>query len=140
DADIVRCYADCVAVVVAETEAIAAQAAALITVEYEDLPAVFDPEEAMLANAPQLHSDRPNNILCHYRIRLGDLEAGWAQAEVVVEGTYSTGYQEHAYLQPEAGLGYIDEEDRVTVVVAGQWVHEDQDQIAQALGLPDEQV
>src|SRR5262249_42109295 len=53
---------------------------------------------------------------------------------------YRTGYQEHAYLQPEAGLSYIDEEGRVTVVVAGQWVHEDQEQIYHALGLPEEQV
>jgi CO/xanthine dehydrogenase Mo-binding subunit len=82
----------------------------------------------------------PNNILCHYRIRKGDMDAGWAQAEVIVEGEYDTGYQEHAYLQPEAGLGYIDEQGRVTVIVAGQWVHEDQEQIYHALNLPPEQV
>jgi len=139
-ADIVRCYADCVAVVVAETEAIAAQAAKLIDITYEDLPPVFDPIQAMQDGAPQLHADKPNNILCHYRIRKGDMEAGWAQAEVIVEGEYHTGYQEHAYLQPEAGLGYIDEQGRVTVIVAGQWVHEDQEQIAHALRLPEEQV
>ncbi|NJO85063.1 MAG: molybdopterin-dependent oxidoreductase, partial [Blastochloris sp.] len=59
---------------------------------------------------------------------------------VVVEGEYSTGYQEHAYLQPEAGLGYIDDQGRVTVIVAGQWVHEDQELIAHALDLPKDQV
>lgn len=139
-ADIVRCYMDCLAVVVAETEAIAAKAAKLIDVTYEDLPTVFDPESAMLDGAPQLHERNPNNILCHYRIRMGDMTEGWARADVVVEGEYYTGYQEHAYLQPEAGLGYIDEEGRVTVVVAGQWVHEDQEQIYHALGLPQEQV
>jgi CO/xanthine dehydrogenase Mo-binding subunit len=139
-ADIVRCYADCVAVVVAETEAIAAQAAKLIVVTYEDLPAVFDPAAAMKDGAPQIHVEFPNNILCHFRIRKGDMDAGWAQAEVIVEGEYHTGYQEHAYLQPEAGLGYIDEQDRVTVIVAGQWVHEDQEQISHALGLPEDQV
>ncbi len=139
-ADIVRCYMDCIAVVVAETEAIAAQAAKLINVTYEDLPAVFTPEAAMQDGAPQIHEQNPNNIVCHYRIRKGDMEAGWGQAEVVVEGEYSTGYQEHAFLQPEAGLGYIDEQGRVTVVVAGQWVHEDQEQIYHALGLPPEQV
>ncbi len=139
-ADIVRCYMDCVAVVVAETEAIAAEAVKLIDVTYEDLPAVFDMEAAMQDGAPQLHQNHPNNILCHFRIRKGDMDAGWAQADVVVEGEYHTGYQEHAYLQPEAGLGYIDEEGRVTVVVAGQWVHEDQEQIYHALGLPEEKV
>jgi len=140
DADIVRCYADAVALVVADTEAIAAEAARLIRVEYEDLPAVFDAEAAMQPGAPQLHEDRPNNILCHYRTRLGDMSAGWAQADVVVEGVYRTGWQEHAYLQPEAGLGYIDDAGRVTVLVAGQWVHEDQEQISHALGLDPEEV
>ncbi|NDJ62579.1 MAG: xanthine dehydrogenase family protein [Chloroflexi bacterium] len=139
-ADVVRCYMDQVAIVVAETEAIAAQAAAAIDITYEDLPAVFDPEEAMADGAPQLHADVPNNVLVHYRTRHGAMDAGWAQAEVIVEGEYTTGYQEHAYLQPEAGLGYIDDAGRVTVVVAGQWTHEDQKLIAHALDLPEDQV
>ena len=139
-ADVVRCYADMVAVVVADTEAIATEAAALIDITYEDLPLVTDPELAMQDGKPQLHAKSTNNILCHYRIRHGDMAAGWEQAEVVVEGEYHTGWQEHAYLQPEAGLGYIDEEGRVTVIVAGQWTHEDQEQIYHALNLPPEQV
>ncbi|MBC7811343.1 MAG: xanthine dehydrogenase family protein, partial [Burkholderiales bacterium] len=138
--DVVRCYADCVAVVVAENEAIAAKAAKLIDVTYEDLPAVFDMDEAMRAGAPQLHPNNPNNLISHYRIRIGDMAAGWAQADIVVEGEYKTGYQEHAYLQPEAGLGYIDDEGRVTVIVAGQWTHEDREQISHALGMEEEQV
>lgn len=138
--DLVRCYMDNVALVVAESDAIAAQALKLIEVEYEDLPPLFSPEAAMADGAPLLHANNPGNVLCHYRIRHGDMEAGWAAAEVVVEGEFHTDYQEHAYLQPEAGLGYIDEQGRVTVVVAGQWTHEDQQLIAHALGLADEQV
>ena len=138
--EIVRTFMDQIAVVVAESEAIAAEAVGLITVEYDDLPGVFDMETAMQDGQPRLHENCPNNILCHYRIRKGDMDAGWQQAEVVVEGTYSTGYQEHAYLQPEAGLGMIDEEGRVTVIVAGQWTHEDLWQITHALDLPEEQV
>jgi CO/xanthine dehydrogenase Mo-binding subunit len=140
NADYVRCYMDCLAVVVAETEAIAAQACKLIQVTYEDLPGIFDPFEARKPDAPQIMPNYPNNEICHYRIRHGDMEAGWAQADVVVEGVYHTGYQEHAYLQPEAGLGYIDDEGRVTVITAGQWTHEDQEQIYHALGLPPEEV
>ena len=136
--DVVRCYMDMVATVVAETDAIALAALDLIEVQYEDLPAVFDPEEAMTPTAPQLHPDSPQNLLTRYRIRRGDMEAGWAAAQVVVEGEYDTTWQEHAYLQPEAGLAYIDEEDRVAVVVAGQWTHEDQEQIYHALSLPPE--
>ena len=139
-ADVVRCYMDMVATVVAETDAIAKRALDLIDVEYEDLPAVFDPEEAMAQAAPQLHPEHPGNLVAQYRIRKGDMVAGWAAADVVVEGEYETTWQEHAYLQPEAGLSYIDEEDRVAVLVAGQWTHEDQEQIYHALDLPPEQV
>ena len=138
--DVVRCYADMVAVVVADSEELAARAVALIEVDYEDLPAVTDPEVAMQPGQPQLHADCPDNIRCHYRVRHGDLAAGEAAAEVVVEGEYRTGWQEHAYLQPEAGLGYIDDEGRVTVAVAGQWAHEEQEEISHALDLPPERV
>jgi len=131
---------DQVALVVAESEAIAARGRDLIEVEYEDLPIVTDALEAMRDGAPLLHPERDSNIFCHYRIRKGDVESAFAQADVIVEGEYRTPSQEHAYLQPEAGLGYIDEAGRVTVQVAGQWTHEDQKQIAHALGLPQDQV
>lgn len=139
-ADIVRCISDQVVLVIAETEEIAAAALPLIDITYEDLPIVTSVQDAMAEGAPQLHPEYPNNILSHHRIRHGAMEAGWAQADVIVEGEYQTGYQEHAYLQPEAGLGYLDEEGRITIIVAGQWVHEDQEQVAHALGLPHEQV
>ena len=137
--DVVRCYMDMVATVVAESDAIAHEALGLIDVEYEDLPAVFDPEEAMAEAAPQLHPDSPDNLVARYRIRRGDMTAGWEAADVVVEGEYETTWQEHAYLQPEAGLAYIDDDERVTVLVAGQWTHEDQEQIYHALDLPPQQ-
>lgn len=139
-ADIVRFIGDQVALVIAETEKAAAIGRDLIEVEYEDLPLVTDPLAAMQPDAPLVHPELGTNILKHYRIRKGDIQAGFAQADVIVEGTYHTPYQEHAYLQPEAGLAYIDEAGRVTVVVAGQWTHEDQQQIAHALDLPLEQV
>ena len=68
------------------------------------------------------------------------MEAAFARADVIVEGEYHTPYQEHAYLQPEAGLAYFDETGRITIECAGQWTHADQEQIAHALGLPNEQV
>ena len=138
--DVVRCYMDMVATVVAETDAIAKKAVELIQIDYEDLPAVFDADEAMKDGAPQLHPESKQNLVTHFRIRKGDMDAGWKQADVVVEGEYETTWQEHAFLQPEAGLSYIDEEDRVAVIVAGQWTHEDQEQIYHALDLPPEQI
>ena len=138
--DRVRFVGDQLAVVVAETEVQAAEAAKRIQVEFEDLPLLTDPLQAMLEEAPQLHPDRGSNIFCHYRIRKGDPDRAFARAELVVEGEYRTPAQEHAYLQPEAGLAYLDEQGRVTVETAGQWTHEDQEQIAHALGLPRDQI
>lgn len=135
-ADRVRFLGDQVAVVIAESEEIAAQAKKLIKVDYEDLPLLTDPLQAMKTDSPLIHPDRKNNILQHNKIRRGDLEAGFSQADVIIEAEYKTPAQEHAYLQPEAGLGYIDEQGRVTVQVAGQWTHEDQEAIAHALNLP----
>ena len=139
-AERVRFVGDQLAVVVAESEEIAAEATKLIEVEFEDLPIITDPEQAMQEGALRLHPDRENNILHHNRIRKGDVEAGFAEAAVVIETEYRTPAQEHAFLQPDAGLAYIDDEGRVTVEVAGQWVHEDQGQIAHALDLPVDKV
>ena len=139
-AERVRFIGDQVALVVAESEEIAAQATKRIEVEFEDLPIVTDPDEAMQQGAPLLHPDRESNIFQRNRIRKGDVEAGFAEAAVVIESEYHTPAQEHAYLQPEAGLAYIDDEGRVTVEVAGQWTHEDQRQIAHALDLPVDKV
>jgi len=138
--DRVRWTGDQVALVIAETEEIATRGRDLIEVEYEDLPVLVDPVEAMKEGAPVLHPEKGSNVFCHYRVRKGDIEAGFAQAAVIVEGEYRTPAQEHAYLQPEAGIAYIDEKGRVTVKVAGQWTHEDQEQIAHALDLPLDQV
>ena len=139
-ADRVRFIGDQVALVVAETEEIAARACAMIAVDYENLPVLSDPRQAMAPGALRIHPDRDSNEFCHYRIRKGDVSEAFKKADAIVEGDYATPAQEHAYLQPEAGLGYIDEEGRVTVLVGGQWVHEDQEQIAHALNLPLEMV
>ncbi|MEK6256609.1 MAG: xanthine dehydrogenase family protein molybdopterin-binding subunit [Chloroflexota bacterium] len=139
-AERVRFVGDQVAVVVADTEEIAAAACALIKVEYEDLPVVSDPIAAMQADSQLVHADIDANILLNYHVRHGDVEKAFSEADVVIEGEYRTPAQEHAYLAPEAGLGYIEEEERVTVAVAGQWVHEERAAIAHALDLPAEQV
>jgi CO/xanthine dehydrogenase Mo-binding subunit len=139
-ADRVRFVGDQVALVIAESEAVAQEALGRIVVDYEDMPAVTDPLAAMEPGAPLLHPDTGSNVFCRYRIRKGDVAQAFARAHVVVEAEYRTPAQEHAYLQPEAGLAYLDDEGRVTVEVAGQWTHEDQEQIAHALGLPAERV
>jgi CO/xanthine dehydrogenase Mo-binding subunit len=139
-ADRVRFIGDQVALVIADSEAIAAEAAEKIEIEFEDLPIVEDLDQAMGAEATLLHPQTGSNVFCHYRIRKGDAEQGFKQAAVIVEGEYHTPAQEHAFLQPEAGVSYIDDQGRLTVEVGGQWTHEDREQIAHALALPEEQV
>ncbi len=139
-ADRVRFVGDQLAVVVAESEEIAERARQLIEVEFEDLPITSDVFEAMEDEAFLLHPDKDSNVFCHFRIRKGDIAAAFASADVIIEGEYKTPAQEHAFLQPEAGVGLIDEQGRITIYVAGQWTHEDQEQIAHALGLPLEKI
>jgi CO/xanthine dehydrogenase Mo-binding subunit len=136
-----RWVGDRIGIVVAETERVADRARRLVRVDYEPLPVVCDPREAMKPGAPVVHEELgASNILRHVQIRKGDVEAAFAQADVVVEGYYITPLVEHAYLQPEAGLGYIDDEGRVTVLCASQWPQDDVHQIAHLLGLPQDRV
>ena len=138
--DRVRFIGDQVAVVIAETEKIAELAKTKIKITYEDLPVVASIEEATAEEAILLHPDRETNTFCHYQIRKGDVDEAFKNCDVVIEGEYRTPVQEHIFLQPEAGISYIDSEGRITVVVSGQWAHEDRGEIAHALDVPEEQV
>ncbi|MGC9522706.1 MAG: xanthine dehydrogenase family protein molybdopterin-binding subunit [Anaerolineae bacterium] len=149
--DVVRFIGDQVAAVVAEDEETAVQALGCLRVTYEDLPVVTDPREALKEDAPVLHPPYPGtdahpelvfekNLVSRHQIRRGDVEAAFAESDVIVESRYEIPGQEHVYLQPEAGLAYLDEEGRITVVVAGQWAHEDAEEIAHALDLPVDRV
>lgn len=139
-ADTVRFIGDQVAFVVAESEAIAARARDLIEVDYEDLPVLSDPLDARKEKATRIHPERESNVFAQNRIRFGDTEAAFDKADVIVESEYRTPSQEHAYLAPEAGIAYIDHEGRITVEVAGQWAHEEQEAIAHALDLSEDRV
>ena len=140
--DVSRWEADHLAIVVAESIEEADAAAASIIVEWEQLPLVPDIDAAMADDAPLIHPEHPaqSNVYHHLVIRKGDVADAFAEADVVVEGTYELPYQEHAYLQTEAARGYVDDQGRITVETAGQWTHEDREQIAHALGVDDEQV
>lgn len=140
-AEYVRMVGDPVAVIGAETEEIARAAAKRIRVEYEVLPTLFDPDEAMKPEVLPLHPEIcPTNVLYHLPIRRGSMEEGWARAEVVVEREYSTQHVDHAFLQPEAVLANIDERGHVVVQTATQYAHYDRGEIAHALGLRFSQV
>ena len=130
---------DHVAIVVAESEKIATQASELIDITWEQLPIVTDVFEAM-QDEVIINQYHDSNIVKHLKIRKGDMEAGWAAADVIIEGSYALPYQEHAYLQPEAGVGWIDENGRIAINVGGQWTFEEQEQIAHALDVPMDKV
>jgi len=136
-AQVVRFVGEPVALVAAETLDIAEKALELIDVEYEQLPGVFDPLQAMQPGAPIVFE--PDNIVARWKIRKGDLEAGFAAADVIVENTYRLPFAEHAYLEPEAGVAWIDERDVINIRVSTQVVEHFRS-VARALGVPQNKV
>lgn len=114
----IRYAGDCVAMVAAETLELADEALAAIEVEYEPLPVVATIEEALADDAPVIHEKYPDNIFTesHFKIRKGDVEKGFEEADVVVERNYSTQFVEHAYIEPEAVFAYENPNDGTMTV------------------------
>ncbi len=116
----VRHVGEAVAAVAADSVRAAREAAWLIRVEYEALPGLFDPEDALKDGAPVIHDYAPDNVVKHIPVRKGDIAKGFAEADLIIEDTFSTQQVEHAYLEPEAGIAYVDADDVVTVVSPSQ--------------------
>lgn len=131
---------DKVAVIIAEQEAQIEAARRALIIEYEDRPGVFDPALALNAGAPLVHPSAGSNMILETHFERGQGAAGFALAEVIVEQTYRTGGQEHAFMAPESGLAYVDDDGCLVVETAGQHAHDDRRQIAAALRLPEDQV
>jgi nicotinate dehydrogenase large molybdopterin subunit len=132
----VRYVGEAVAAVAAEDPLTARRALAAIKVVYEALPAVFDPDEAMRSGAPVLHDYAPDNITKHIPIRVGDAEKGFASSDLVLEEIYSTQAIEHAYLEPEAGLSYVDHDGVVVVVSPDQNITHHRHMLARIIAKP----
>jgi CO/xanthine dehydrogenase Mo-binding subunit len=125
--DRVRFFGERVAAVAADDEDIAQHALGLIEVEYEELPAVLEPHEALQDDAPILHPDfntyfgfpqkmeRPSNAYHKTLFEKGDLERGFAEADFIIENTYVTQRVHQGYLEPQAVLVNIDDRGRVHV-------------------------
>ncbi|MBT4720051.1 MAG: xanthine dehydrogenase family protein molybdopterin-binding subunit [Rhodospirillaceae bacterium] len=131
----VRCIRDEIAAVAAETEAIADQALALIEVEYEDLPAVFDPAEALEDSAPQLHEDKPGNVGLSYNISYGDIAAGEAESDVVLDETYDLHYVTHCCMGPGCVLAEFDAMGKLTIYSQTQYPYNFKMDLAPTLGI-----
>jgi CO/xanthine dehydrogenase Mo-binding subunit len=137
--DVVRYQGDALVAVAAETEGAAQAALDTIQVEYEPLDGVYDILEAMKPGAQQVWSDR-GNVYNHLVINHGDIEAGFKHADVIIENTYSTPLVEHAFMETEGAVAYVDENGIMVVYSSCQAPHRDRMQIARALGLPENQV
>jgi putative selenate reductase molybdopterin-binding subunit len=124
----VRFVGDRVAVVVAENEQAAARGCEAIEVEYEALAAVFDPREAMKPGAPVIHDepdatgirDASRNLAATIAVDVGDVDAGFKQADLVFEHTYSVQYVQHVPMETHVCLAYLDESRRIVIVSATQ--------------------
>ena len=160
--DKVRYAGDAVAIVAADSEEIAAAAIDLIDVEYEELPVVSDALQASEPAAPLVHDDRSDrNLLKHIRVDKGDIDTGFAAADVIVDRTYRTQCAEHLFLEPECSIGIpagydpagfggeVDDEAvrgetarhaRTTIYVGSQIPYQDRAQTAAALGVEPEAV
>ena len=138
DPTISRWEADHVAVIVAESDEQARHAATLLDIEWEPLTIVENVTQAR-TDETLVHGELASNSYHQLKIRKGDMAAGWAEAEVVVEGTYELPHQEHAFLQTESATAWI-EDGVVTVETGGQWAWEDQQQVAHALDVDPAQV
>jgi CO/xanthine dehydrogenase Mo-binding subunit len=134
---VVRYQGEPVALVAAETPEAAQRALEAIDVEYEPQPGVFDPEEALRPGAQHVHEQ--GNLLARWQVRCGDVEGALARADIVVDGTYRCQFIDHAYLEPEAGVAWVEAGDVLTIRVSTQVIEHFRD-VAEVLGLPQNKV
>ncbi|MBU2960117.1 molybdopterin-dependent oxidoreductase [Citreicella sp. C3M06] len=132
----VRHVGEAVAAVAAEDLLTARRAVAAIKVEYEPLPVIGTPEDAIAPGAPVIHDYAPDNVVKHIPLRKGNPEAGFAEADLIIEDSFSTQSVEHAYLEPEAGVAFVDHDDVVTVHSPSQNITHHRHMLADILGLP----
>ena len=134
----VRFMGEAVALVAAETEELAEQALDLIKVDYEPLPGVFDPEEAIKPGA-YLVGESDSNIIGEFGCLQGDVEKGFAESDVIIEDTYRVTFQDHAFMEPESGISWIDDYGVLNIRVSSQVIEHFRD-VADVLGIPHNKV
>jgi putative selenate reductase molybdopterin-binding subunit len=144
----VRFVGDRVALIAAESREVAEAAGRALEIDWEVLPAVLDPHQAMAPGAPVIHDepgahmaipvpyDPARNLAAAASMGAGDLEKAFAESHLVYEGTYSTHYAQHCPIEPHVCLGYLDSRDRVVLVTSTQVPFHARRITAQALGIP----
>ncbi|MBK6791622.1 MAG: molybdopterin-dependent oxidoreductase [Anaerolineales bacterium] len=128
----VRYVGDALAVVAAESQEIADQAAALIEAEFDLQPVITNPVMARQADVPQIHEK--GNLLKHIKVRKGDMDAGFAKADVILEHTFHTQTTDHAFIEPECSIAVPLADGRMEIYVGSQIPYQDRTQVARVLG------
>ncbi len=131
----VRYVGEAVVAVAAESVEIAKEALSKIKIIYEDLPCLFDSKEA-LKDKILIHEDYKTNVVKHIPIRKGNIEEGFAKADVVIEDDFSTQPVDHAYLEPMAGISYVDQDGVLTIVSPSQNITHHRHMMAKIMNLP----
>ena len=137
-AERVRYIGDPVALVAAESNEISKAAVKAIKVDYKELPVVTNPREALSDLAPKIHEN--GNLILHSKTRKGNIEQGFKEASVIVENSYRTHVQDHAYIETESGVGTIDQAGNLVIWSANQYPFRDRRQIAVVLGLQENKI
>jgi selenium-dependent xanthine dehydrogenase len=135
--DITHYLGDAICLVAAEMPEILAQAKSLVRVDYEELPMVRSPREAMLPDAPLVHQE--GNLLAHKHIQRGNPAEAIAKSKHVLTQRFSTPWTEHAFLEPECAVAYPDGEG-VMILSTDQGAYDTQHETMKMLGLPPELV
>lgn len=131
--DKVRYLGDGVALVAAKSDEIAQQALSLIDVSYEPLPVVSDPEYAMTTEASRIHGE--DNTFVHHKVRKGDIDKGFGEADFIIERKFKTQFVEHSYIEPEAVLAEPAEQGGVKITGSVQNLFSSRRSVAAALNL-----
>ena len=134
----VRCIGDPIALVAGETLLAAQRAARLVEITYQELPTVFNPEEALRVDAPKIHES--GNLLGRRLVRKGNPEEAFRISDVVVERYYETGHVEHCYIEPDAGVAFVDENGVLTIFASTQNPHYDLKDVCDLLNLEETKV
>ena len=131
---------DSIALVAAESLEIVEEAKKLIEVEYEELPMVHDPYEAMAEDAPKVHDSEKDNLLAHWHVHRGNAEDAIKNSKYILTDRFHTPWTEHAFLESECAVAMPDGEDGVLVYSTDQGVYDTQHECMALLGLPAEKV
>jgi xanthine dehydrogenase molybdenum-binding subunit len=134
----VRYVGDAIAIVAADTQEAATLAAALVDVGFDLQPVLSDPVKALEPDAPVLF--KTGNLLKHIKVRKGDMQQGFADADIVLEHTFHTPIMEHAFIEPECSIAVPLPNGRMEIYVGSQIPYQDREQVARALGWPQERV